>query len=771
MQYRVWGQPAAWCDQVICTWISEYLQELYPQGCIQIVDCLGSQWAPDVVLKCWAASQAQIPIAPNATSTLQVADTHVHSPLKAHILCQKTRLQAEYDQIAVANGQERFASWGLQELASVMGEAWTQMMALQADKDLVLHGAIKNQLLAFRPDQEGNLQRIDSIRAPWTDKHPLLPPSQGIKPVTACARIDGAAAWPEGGPPEPDWTKVDQLGTYLHQLQEVPGREEAELDLRLRDLQLTPQQLAMAASPESRLKTLTPVRHGVAAQMESRARIRTAIRHRVLRPGKWATKLSARYKQKFAQEANKKLQAAGSMAALSNTIMPGASGAKALKRKPQKAAWAARKKIGSTAGAGQAQPEVQLTYEMIHDHPFLGAQVRVISPATMPELLGKIAKCQVVQLRKLHKNDPGKQICTIELSTLGPDATYHIPRDELQLLSEEAAFILPAPFRQNLSRFSLTQKQDVRRQLSLPVSSIAEHEIQPVVEGQLLELAQVHAGMLDMQARLDMGDKWATLSPAAAVSFGHSSTLEELQKGSNAEMLAAFQREVSSKTLFSTIVWASGHFTYLDARRASASEPWAVYYQDSLPVESSACHETAAKVARAAGVLPANKPLGHSSEGCQKDGWSCGLRALQLMEVRARLHRGEAPCPPPSLHQTAERLSEWAQRLTNKWALPPLSSRQAKAKAKAKAKAEEGPADLSEALKRAMACTKCRTTTLGQKGCAKCMGEFFFHVRTSPHPTKPHPTPPHPTPAPSLARSFDRSLVRSIVRSRDRSFD
>ena len=80
MQYRVWGQPAAWCDQVICTWISEYLQELYPQGCIQIVDCLGSQWAPPVVLKCWAASQVQLPIAPNATSYLQVADTHIHAP-------------------------------------------------------------------------------------------------------------------------------------------------------------------------------------------------------------------------------------------------------------------------------------------------------------------------------------------------------------------------------------------------------------------------------------------------------------------------------------------------------------------------------------------------------------------------------------------------------------------------------------------------------------------------------------------------------------------
>ena len=118
------GQPAALCDQMMCCWLSEYIQELYPQGCIQIVDCLGSQWAPAVVLKCWAASQAQIPIAPNGTSYLQVADSHVHSPLKKDILGEKTRLQGEFDMVAQAKGQERFVQWGIKEMSSVLGEAW-----------------------------------------------------------------------------------------------------------------------------------------------------------------------------------------------------------------------------------------------------------------------------------------------------------------------------------------------------------------------------------------------------------------------------------------------------------------------------------------------------------------------------------------------------------------------------------------------------------------------------------------------------------------------
>ena len=189
------------------------------------------------------------------------------------------------------------------------------------------------------------------------------------------------------------------MGSYLHQLQEVPGREEAELDLRLQDLELTPQQLAMAASPESRLKKLTPVRYGVAAHMESRARIKAAIRHRTQKPGKWAQKLSARYKRKFAQEALQKLEAAGSLSALSNTIMPAARGPQALATIRKSNSYA-RTKLRKAPGAGQGEPEIQITYQMITDHPFLGEKIRIISPASHPAI------CAVAQLRKLHKNGP-----------------------------------------------------------------------------------------------------------------------------------------------------------------------------------------------------------------------------------------------------------------------------------------------------------------------------------------------------------------------------
>ena len=115
-------------------------------------------------------------------------------------------------------------------------------------------------------------------------------------------------------PPEPDWSQLDKIGNYLHQLQEVPDREEPELDCRFEDLQLTPQQLAMAAPPEARLKAYTPVRRGVARRMESQRRINMARQRRAGKPSKWAQKLSQRYKRAWAEAAARKLDAAGTQA-------------------------------------------------------------------------------------------------------------------------------------------------------------------------------------------------------------------------------------------------------------------------------------------------------------------------------------------------------------------------------------------------------------------------------------------------------------------------
>jgi hypothetical protein len=169
---RIWGQPSGWTDEIITNWLSEYVKELAPNGCLQIVDCLGSQWSETTLARCWINQQFQIPIAPNATSILQVADTHIHSELKAYVVQAKQELQEQWDRIALVTGQCPSTDWGPYELASVCGQALEKLQTLQTSKDIVLKGFIQNQLLTYRPDANGQLQRVKDLWPELEEKFP-----------------------------------------------------------------------------------------------------------------------------------------------------------------------------------------------------------------------------------------------------------------------------------------------------------------------------------------------------------------------------------------------------------------------------------------------------------------------------------------------------------------------------------------------------------------------------------------------------------------------
>ncbi|MCP4240021.1 MAG: hypothetical protein GY772_05625, partial [bacterium] len=229
----IWGQPAAWTDQVICSWVSDYLQTLYPQ-CIQIVDCLGSQWAEPVMLRVWANQQLMVPIAPGCTSFLQVADTHVHAQLKAHIRQVKAKLEEEWDRQALIQGEEANARWGPFHIAHVMAEAlahFRQRNGLQhqdphhpqGQPDIFLKAFVQNQLLVFRPGQaDTDLHCIDQIPEPWAQCRQI--PGRYIPHSMAKRRIQDAQSWDEWGPPEPDWTWLDRLGQYLDEQHHNEGQ-------------------------------------------------------------------------------------------------------------------------------------------------------------------------------------------------------------------------------------------------------------------------------------------------------------------------------------------------------------------------------------------------------------------------------------------------------------------------------------------------------------------------------------------------------------------
>ena len=254
----IWGQPAAWADQVIQTWVSDYVQSLYPHV-LQIVDCMGAQWAPDVLSHVWANQQLQMPIAPGATSFLQVSDTHIHAHLKQYILQANARLQDQFDQHAMKAGELRLATWGPRQIVQVLAEAVQRLRQQHAARDIPLTGAIQNQLLMFRPGANGRLQCYADDGPEWSQAHPLRPPGRGISLWSASQRLVLAEGWPEGVPPEPDWAQLDLLGNYLEQLgmPAEPGPDDIVIeDFPIADLELTEEQRLMLRPPEARLQEL-----------------------------------------------------------------------------------------------------------------------------------------------------------------------------------------------------------------------------------------------------------------------------------------------------------------------------------------------------------------------------------------------------------------------------------------------------------------------------------------------------------------------------------
>jgi hypothetical protein len=208
-----------------------------------------------------------------------VADTHIHSPLKAYIRQEKARLQEEWDREALATGQDRNARWGPYHVATVLGQALAKLQELQEKSDVVLKGFVQNQLLVFRPDEHHTFQLIDTCTAAWTQKVERSPPGRGITPKSAGDRVWAWSKfqhWGEmGGPEEPDWTQLDKIGNWLEQNEDPPEAPEdwLLLDCRFEDLQFTEEQLRMMRPPEERLQDLPPVRRGLKEQFEAKARV------------------------------------------------------------------------------------------------------------------------------------------------------------------------------------------------------------------------------------------------------------------------------------------------------------------------------------------------------------------------------------------------------------------------------------------------------------------------------------------------------------------
>ena len=64
---RVWQQPAAYMDEVICSWLSELLEEEFPSGCLHSVDMFSGEHTETVLGKNYVRKQVKHLIGPHVT--------------------------------------------------------------------------------------------------------------------------------------------------------------------------------------------------------------------------------------------------------------------------------------------------------------------------------------------------------------------------------------------------------------------------------------------------------------------------------------------------------------------------------------------------------------------------------------------------------------------------------------------------------------------------------------------------------------------------------
>ena len=115
---RVWTQPAAWADEIISCWVSDLVSEYLHQS-INVVDCFTGQWTETCLWNSWLNQQFQVPMGPDTTPVLQLADTCCIAVGKAAGEQCKEQLALQLIEKAKRENTTYKAQFGTYELFSV----------------------------------------------------------------------------------------------------------------------------------------------------------------------------------------------------------------------------------------------------------------------------------------------------------------------------------------------------------------------------------------------------------------------------------------------------------------------------------------------------------------------------------------------------------------------------------------------------------------------------------------------------------------------------
>ena len=217
---EIWGQPRAWTDELISTWVVEFIKREIGHALV-FADCLASQWTSGVLLRAWLEGIIWAPYAPEVTSWLQEPDTHEHSQLKSLIRAVKSELhfalEHEYLRECKRVGSSKLklpTSWGPFECLHVISEAYGRFQA-KFKEQVPLEGLQANQMLRVRPSTEGTLELVQGTEEwsfntmpgrgiPGETRRPARPDRRGLggqRPSRAQLGAARASSLPRDGRP------------------------------------------------------------------------------------------------------------------------------------------------------------------------------------------------------------------------------------------------------------------------------------------------------------------------------------------------------------------------------------------------------------------------------------------------------------------------------------------------------------------------------------------------------------------------------------------
>jgi len=656
---RVWGQPVAWADSVIHSWISDLIAEYVPQ-CISVADCFSGQWTDTVLQTNWSNSQMQIPVGPDCTPLLQLADIAVIGQAKHAASRQQQQLTLLLTQSASREGEQYSGKYGKFELWSVAQAMSSNQSKMQLQSDIVLRTLVRTQCLAVRPGQCGQLQDIATQE--WSAQFPSNPPSSGLQPSWVESRLQWLDASPV--PQVPDWDSLDTRVLSDDPFSDQPEESAVVIPVPAAVLaQLSSAEADSLAGPDHQWQS---------AQLPkqlARQRQRKFANSRSSRPSRWAAKLGRQWRsgrslmwRQSGQSKPVPFLAAKKSRAVLDADREDTAAVKQKCRKssgqPQRQLWKGGRKrpvaapVPAPAASEQAvAPPAKKSVAEPVDHVLVGQQVRAVCESLAAGVIGQV---YTVQSASQREGDP------VELRLQSDRlAVRYATEAQVRPLSEEAVLRVAGPSEIDYRELNPTRRRGLAKSLS--------RDIFPVKHNELMESSSLQWGLAEIQYRLPVDD-------FLLMGVEESCSIRALSLVSQSEfeqLLSTRSRCEAVKTVVVVLHSVNpSHYTVLQRVRQSDNSIRVTYFDSLNPPSANAqlaAQQFCDKLVWGQCPVPSNLRY-------QVSGWECGIFSLQFVEEAVRQAREEGVLRKPvKVTQWIDRVNKFVKMLQPYLAVPPAA--------------------------------------------------------------------------------------------------